>query len=79
MFCVLTSYLSDKLEYVCCFCSYVSHIFHDVDADTFNTTVFFNHFIIDHEFLILYLFTACNLRELKLPTFVNNKVYCIAL
>ena len=39
MFCVLTSYLSDKLEYVCCLhnTSYVSYIFHDVDADTFNT------------------------------------------
>ena len=39
MFCVLTSYLSEKLEYVCCFSNfiYVSCVFQDADADTYST------------------------------------------
>ena len=37
------------------------------------------HLIINYEFLILYLFTMCNLRELKLPILVRKKVYCIVL
>ena len=39
MFCVLTSYKSDKLEYVCCLSIfvYVSYVFQDADADTYST------------------------------------------
>ena len=44
----------------------------------FNCVCFLlNHFIVDCEFLILHLFTVCNLRELKFTTLVLN--YCIAL
>ena len=63
MFYVLTSYLSDKLEYVCCFhnFAYVSYVFYDVDKIhlTLLFNCFFNHLIIDCEFLILHLFTVC--------------------
>ena len=40
-------------------------------------TLSFYNVIIDCEFLILYLFTVCDLREMKLPTSVLNEVYCI--
>ena len=38
----LASYLSDKLEYVCCFRNvvYVSFVFYDVDDDTFSALLF---------------------------------------
>ena len=33
--------MCDKLEYACCIhnFAYVSYVFHDIDADSFNTTV----------------------------------------
>ena len=55
MFCVLTSYRSDKLEYVCYLRNfvYVSYVFHDVDTNTFDSLlvncVVIYHFTIDLE------------------------------
>ena len=42
MFHVLATYLSDKLEYACCFRNfvYVSYAFYDIGVDTFNTQLF---------------------------------------
>ena len=54
-----------------------------LNVDTFSALLFncvlflLYHFTNDCQFLILYLFTVCNLRELKLSTLLLNKVYCV--